>query len=100
MPHPSPPLAQMNDDGTPSNRLDSLAMSIAQELGSNASTVEEAKEDPLIIRYIEEGLVKANEESISRAAKVQVIIVMTLSIQLIFTYTLCKTIAVEFDSRA
>ncbi len=65
----------MNDDGTPcSNRLDSLAVSIAQELGSNATTVEEAKEDPLIIRYIEEGMDKANEESISRAAKVQVIV--------------------------
>ncbi|XP_064385622.1 long-chain-fatty-acid--CoA ligase ACSBG2-like isoform X2 [Halichondria panicea] len=62
---------EMNDDGTPSNRLDSLAVSIAQELGSNATTVEEAKEDPLIIRYIEEGMGKANEESISRAAKVQ-----------------------------
>ena len=62
----------MNEDGTPSERLDSLALSIAQELGSNATTVEEAKEDPLIIRYTEDGLARANEESISRAAKVQV----------------------------
>lgn len=63
---------QMNEDGSPSDRLDPLALSIAQELGSGATTVEEAKEDPLIISYIEEGIAKGNEESISRAAKVQV----------------------------
>lgn len=66
----------MNDDGTPSNRLDSLARSIVQDLGSSASTVEEAIEDPLVSRYIQEGMAKANEVAISRATKVQVRIIM------------------------
>ncbi len=79
----------MNDDGTPSNRLDSLAVSIAQELGSNATTVEEAKEDPLIIRYIEEGMGKANEESISRAAKVQVIVVLIMTTKVTMMWSAC-----------
>ena len=36
------------------------------------SPVSEAREDPKVIDYIQAGLDKANEASISRAAKIQV----------------------------
>ena len=36
------------------------------------SPVSEAREDPKVINYIQTGLDKANEASISRAAKIQV----------------------------
>ncbi len=53
-------LRQMNEDGTPSNRLDSLARSIVQDLGSmqcqHYSWTEKAVEDPLI----QQGMTKAN----------------------------------------
>ncbi len=62
----------MNEDGTPSNRLDSLALSIVQDLGSSASTVKEAIEDPLITTYVQDGITKGNEQAISRATRVQV----------------------------
>ena len=43
-----------------------------QEIGSAARTVSEAREDPLVKQYITDGMNRANEESVSRAAKVQV----------------------------
>ncbi len=70
----------MNEDGTPSNRLDSLARSIVQDLGSSASTMEEAVEDPLITSYIQEGMTKANEQAISRATRVQVCCVLCVCV--------------------
>ncbi len=46
-------------------------MSILQELGSSATTVEEAAADTRVLDYIQRSMQDANEESVSRAAKVQ-----------------------------
>ena len=55
----------------PTERLDRLALSIMQELGSSATTVTEAAADQLVTGYIDAGVKAANEECVSRAAKVQ-----------------------------
>ena len=62
----------MDADNVPTDNLDPLALSIMQEIGSAARTVSEAREDPLVKQYITSGMNKANEDSVSRAAKVQV----------------------------
>lgn len=62
----------MTPDNVPTDNLDPLALSIMQEIGSTATTVSEAREDPLVKQYITDGMARANEESVSRAAKVQV----------------------------
>ena len=61
----------MNENLEPTSNLDRLALSILQELGSSATTVEEATEDQLVLDYIQQGMKEVNEESVSRAAKVQ-----------------------------
>ena len=63
---------QLTQDNVPTDNLDPLALSIMQDIGSDAKTVSEAREDPLVKQYITDGMSKANEESVSRAAKVQV----------------------------
>ena len=62
----------MDADNVPTDNLDPLALSIMQEIGSAARTVSEAREDPDVKQYITSGMNKANEDSVSRAAKVQV----------------------------
>ena len=63
---------QLSGDNEPTDQLDSLGLSIVQELGSTATTVSAAMKDPLVLSFIETGVMKANEDSVSRAAKVQV----------------------------
>ena len=62
----------MDSDLKPSEVLDSLALSIVSELGSTATTTREAMNDPIVVEYINNGMARANQESVSRAAKVQV----------------------------
>ena len=62
----------MDSELRPTEHLDSLARSILQDLGSTSSTVSEAAADPIVAKYINDGIVAANAESVSRAAKVQV----------------------------
>lgn len=62
----------MDSDLHPTEQLDMLAQSILQDLGSNATTIAEATADPIVAKYITDGMAQANEESVSRAAKVQV----------------------------
>ena len=62
---------QLSPDNVPTDNLDPLALSIMQELGSKSTTVSEAREDALVKQYITEGMTRANQDSVSRAAKVQ-----------------------------
>ena len=62
----------MDTDNVPTDNLDPLALSIVQEIGSAARTVSEARDDPLVKQYITSGMNRANEDSVSRAAKIQV----------------------------
>lgn len=69
---------QLDSELRPTNQLDMLARSILQDLGSTTTTVEDALVDPIITKYINDGMFRANEESVSRAAKVQVSSVTTM----------------------
>lgn len=62
----------MDTDNVPTDNLDPLALFIVQEIGSAARTVSEARDDPLVKQYITSGMNRANEDSVSRAAKIQV----------------------------
>lgn len=62
----------MDSDLKPTEYLDRLALSILQDLGSTATTIAQAAADERVTKYIKDGLTQANDESVSRAAKVQV----------------------------
>ena len=62
----------MDSELHPTERLDALARAILQDLGSTATTIAEAAQDPIVTKYITDGMARANEECVSRAAKVQV----------------------------
>ena len=63
---------QVDSDLNPTEQLDMLALSILQDLGSSSTTTTEAMNDPIVTKYISDGMARANSESVSRAAKVQV----------------------------
>lgn len=67
---------QMDADGNPSNLLDRAALSVAAEIGSPATTVEEAKKCDKFHKYITDGMKRANAKSTSRAQCVQKFIVL------------------------
>ena len=47
---------QLSQDNVPTDNLDPLALSIVQDLGSMATTVSKAREDPLVKQYITGGM--------------------------------------------
>lgn len=53
------------------NNLQITSLPLYKQLGCNAKTSMEASKDPNVIKYIKEGLEKANAKAISRAQKVQ-----------------------------
>ncbi|XP_065901737.1 long-chain-fatty-acid--CoA ligase ACSBG2-like isoform X2 [Dysidea avara] len=59
------------DDLTPTDKLSPMGLAVMSQLGSLATSVKEATADPLVTKYITEGMKKVNEKSVSRAAKVQ-----------------------------
>lgn len=59
------------DELDPTDELDQLGLNALHQIGSQATTVSEAIADPLVERYIKQGMERANELSISRAACVQ-----------------------------
>ena len=62
---------QLDSELRPTEQLDALALSILQELGSTATTTTEAAADPIITKYITDGMACANKECVSRATKIQ-----------------------------
>ena len=63
---------QMDDSNLPSDRLDKVSLSVMASIGSKSATVSDAREDPLVDQYIQQGMMRANERALSRAHKVQV----------------------------
>ncbi|KAG7385103.1 hypothetical protein PHYBOEH_009176 [Phytophthora boehmeriae] len=55
----------------PTNKLDSVSLAVAKEIGSNATTVAEAQTCGKFRKYIEEGVSRANAKAASRAQHVQ-----------------------------
>ncbi|KAG1708852.1 hypothetical protein DVH05_022486 [Phytophthora capsici] len=57
--------------GSPTDRLDKVALAVAKEIGSNATTVPEAQVCAKFQKHIEEGMARANTKAASRAQQVQ-----------------------------
>lgn len=55
----------------PTAKLDKVALAVAKEIGSGATTVPEARVCEKFCKYIEEGMARANAQAVSRAQCVQ-----------------------------
>lgn len=62
---------ELSPDMQPQDQLETVGLSIVRELESNATTVTEAREDQKVNSYIDRCIKKANESSVSKAAKIQ-----------------------------
>lgn len=61
---------EVDEDGVPSNKLTAHALETSQEIGSDATTTEEAMKCPKWKEYLDKGMATANEKATSRAQKV------------------------------
>ncbi|KAF4315731.1 hypothetical protein BBO99_00009184, partial [Phytophthora kernoviae] len=55
----------------PTDKLDKVALAVAKEIGSDATTVPEAQACEKFRQYIEEGMARANTKAVSRAQHVK-----------------------------
>ncbi|KAF4317887.1 hypothetical protein JM18_007287 [Phytophthora kernoviae] len=55
----------------PTDKLDKVSLAVAEEIGSNATTVSEAQTCEKFGKYIEEGVARANAKAASRAQHLQ-----------------------------
>ncbi|KAK1938242.1 Long-chain-fatty-acid--CoA ligase ACSBG2 [Phytophthora citrophthora] len=60
-----------NATGSPTDQLDKVALAVAKEIGSSATTVTEAQMCAKFQNHIEEGVARANAQATSRAQQVQ-----------------------------
>jgi long-chain-fatty-acid--CoA ligase ACSBG len=66
----------MDEDGAPTNQLDRTALKVGKEIGSTATTVEEAIACEKFQKYIADGMKRSNDASTSRAQRVQKFLVL------------------------
>ena len=64
-------LVEINEDGTASNKLTGAALDTSKEIGSAATTTEEAATCEKWKKYFDDGVAEANANATSRAQKVQ-----------------------------
>ncbi|POM72077.1 Long-chain-fatty-acid-CoA ligase, partial [Phytophthora palmivora] len=57
--------------GAPTDKLDSVALAVAKEIGSDATTVSAAQNCEKFRKYISDGMARANTRAASRAQHVQ-----------------------------
>ncbi|OWZ17298.1 Long-chain-fatty-acid-CoA ligase [Phytophthora megakarya] len=57
--------------GAPTDKLDKMALTVAKEIGSDATTVPEVQACDKFRKYIEDGMTRANGKSASRAQHLQ-----------------------------
>ena len=60
---------EMNEDGSPTNKLTGAALDTAKQIGSSAKTTQEAKTCPKFEQYFNKGLETANGQTTSRAQR-------------------------------
>lgn len=58
------------EEGVASNKLTLQALDTSKEIGSTATTTDEAREDPAWQKYFDEGVKAANKKATSRAQEV------------------------------
>jgi len=61
---------EIDENGTATNKLTGRALEVGKEIGSSATTTEEAAKDEKWQKYFDEGMKKANDAATSRAQKV------------------------------
>lgn len=61
----------VDEEGHPSDNLTHAVIEVLQGLGSSATTMTAALEDPLVIKHIEQGVIKRNQRAVSNAQKIQ-----------------------------
>jgi len=61
---------EVDADGAPTDRLAGHALDTGKEIGSDAKTTREAREDPKWQAYLDDGIKKANEMVTSRAQRI------------------------------
>lgn len=61
----------LDKDGKPTEALSDDAIKIVKDIGSNAKTLSDAMKDEKLLKFIDAGIKKANERSISRAQHVR-----------------------------
>ena len=57
--------------GQLTNKIASDVLKVLELIGSKAKTYEEVVKDPIVIKYVEDGIRKANERAISKAQQVR-----------------------------
>jgi len=67
---------QLDKEGNPTDKLDSTVLKQFAQAGSLATTVAGAKLCPIVAKLFREGLERANTHAVSRATKVQKIVVL------------------------
>ena len=61
----------LDDDGKATEFLNDDALKIIKEIGSNAKTYADVEKDEILLKFIDNGIKKANEKSISRAQHIR-----------------------------
>lgn len=61
---------EMNDDGSPTNKLTGVALDVAKQIGSTATTTQEAQACAKFEKYFNAGMNVANAQTTSRAQRV------------------------------
>ena len=98
-------LVEMNEDGTASNKLTGAALDTSKEIGSSATTTEEAATCDKWKKYFDDGVAEANANATSRAQKVQKWTLLSTDFtepggELTPTLKLKRSVAAEIHSEA
>ena len=61
---------ELNEDGSATNKLAGAALDVSKNIGSNATTTDDVRNDAAWKKYLDEGMAAANKNALSRAQKV------------------------------
>ena len=81
--------SKLNDAGAPTDELDEEAVGICKSLGVELSKVSEVMESPVVKKYIQDGINRANERAMNHQYLIRVI-ECTTSFESIFIYSFIR----------